>query len=595
MSQPIPMPTLPDALRACVSEASEAKDPLTNAELETFLNTHTGGGCEADDCTNTPEGQANWFKTQVAQGASRHDSMCSAGVWAMCEAMGGCYPARGAHGQLFDAFTAAFANDTEPARCAGLANEFTRIMAWAAAQGNPDRAHREPEIDEQRLWSCGRGMLAHIYEASLAQQMDPRGVLAVTLTRVIASIPSYVTLPGITASRSSLNLHVALVGPSSGGKSSSVSVAKDAIAVTPEPETATLGSGEGIAKAYAYRDKSGVINTVTDTLLFCDTEIESVEALAKRSGSPLMSQWRKTFTGERLGFQYSDPKHRIPVLQHRYRFCQILGIQPELAGWLLTGTQKSGGTPQRILWAPVVYSDMPEPDKLPMWPGQKTLPKWPLPQAAKKKAGQTFSIPLHLDNNVNVAADENVLRAHELKVPPEVERLVREARYRFHRGEVDGLAGHSTLTRLKVSAGFMWLDGRTDKISAEDWELAGIVMAISDRTRTETLRALDASQRKVDHARGKADAHRELAKVGVLTDEHQRKRVGARERILSQLASHAEMTPRDLRNALRTVEPDVIEDVLADLVDEGAVKTAQWEHRGRSGLKYRLAGGSQRT
>ena len=121
--------------------------------------------------------------------------------------------------------------------------------------------------------------------------MDPRGVLAVALARAIASILPYVTLPGITASRSSINLHVALVGPSSGGKSSSVAVAKEALAVTPEPDTTTLGSGEGIAKAYAYRDRSGVIITMTDTLLFCDTEIESVEALAKRSGSPLMSQW----------------------------------------------------------------------------------------------------------------------------------------------------------------------------------------------------------------------------------------------------------------------------------------------------------------
>ena len=48
----------------------------------------------------------------------------------------------------------------------------------------------------------------------------------------------------------------------------------------------TLGSGEGIAKQYAYRDaKTKEIVTVTDTLLFNDTEIESVEALAKRGGS----------------------------------------------------------------------------------------------------------------------------------------------------------------------------------------------------------------------------------------------------------------------------------------------------------------------
>ena len=48
------------------------------------------------------------------------------------------------------------------------------------------------------------------------------------------------------------------------------------------------------------------------------------------------------------------------------------------------------------------------------------------------------------------------------------------------------------LTMLKVAAGFMWLDGRTDKITDGDCELARIVMAISDCTHTHTQRALDA-------------------------------------------------------------------------------------------------------
>ena len=48
------------------------------------------------------------------------------------------------------------------------------------------------------------------------------------------------------------------------------------------------------------------------------------------------------------------------------------------------------------------------------------------------------------------------------------------------------------LTMLKVAAGFVWLDGRTDKITDGDCELARIVMAISDCTRTHTQRALDA-------------------------------------------------------------------------------------------------------
>lgn len=455
-----------------------------------------------------------------------------------------------------------------------------------------DRAHREPEIDEEKLWE--RPILKHLYTASLNRQMDPRGVLAVTLARANSSIPPYVTIPGIISSRASLNLRVALVGPSSGGKSSSVTVAKEAVKVTPEPDTPTLGSGEGIAKAYAYRDtKANIIVTLTNTLLFCDTEIESVEALAKRSGSPLMSQWRKTFTGERLGFQYSDPKHRIPVLDHKYRFCQILGIQPELAGWLLKGIQKSAGTPQRILWAPVIYPAMPRPDELPQWPGCKVLPKWPGPRPRQPKPVKfSFAVP-----KVDEPADEKVVQANELQIPPEIERQIREARNRSHRGEMDDLSGHSMLTMLKVAAGFMWLDGRTDKITDEDCELAAIVMAISDRTRKHTLAALEEMTKHADAARGKSDARRERAKAGLLQTERRADIERVITRIVPRLAAAEEktMSGGEFRRVMRDVSRELLEEAMAVLADEGRIVATEVEYHGHSGWKYTLIENGQQT
>ena len=76
-----------------------------------------------------------------------------------------------------------------------------------------------------------------------------------------------------------------------------------------------------------------------------------------------------------------------------------------------------------------------------------------------------------------------MLQDNELQIPPQIETEIREARHRIHIGEIDDLSRHSMLTMLKVAAGFMWLDGRTDKITDEDCELARIVMAISDHTR----------------------------------------------------------------------------------------------------------------
>jgi hypothetical protein len=359
-----------------------------------------------------------------------------------------------------------------------------------------------------------RPILKHIYTAALAQQMDPRGVLAVELVRAICSIPPYVTLPGITAARASLNLHAALCGPSSGGKSSSVAVARMAIAITPEPEETTLGSAEGIAKQYAYWDgKKKEIVTTADTLLFNDTEIESVEALSKR-GASLMSQWRKTFTGEQLGFGFASREHRIPIRAHKYRFGQILGIQHEMAEWLLKGTQKAAGTPQRILWAPVVYPEMPRPEDLPELPEQLALPEWPaLNQPTEGDEGMRLKWSCG-GAGVDKYADEELLREHELKVPEDIWSIVRQARWKFHHGEVDDLSGHSTVTRLKVAAGLMWLDGRTDAITMEDWDLAGVVMAVSDATRAEVQKTLDNRAADTNIARALAEGQR----AGVVDD-----------------------------------------------------------------------------
>lgn len=126
-------------------------------------------------------------------------------------------------------------------------------------------------------------------------------------------------------------------------------------------------------------------------------------------------------------------------------------------------------------------------------------PRWRLLHAPLQGAGLAASTPVSDSGfgtrqaksgkfsfwvaEVDQPPDDKVLQDNELEIPPEIETEIREARHRFHHGEVDDLSGHSMLTMLKVAAGFMWLDGRTDKITESDCELARIGMAISDRTR----------------------------------------------------------------------------------------------------------------
>ena len=137
---------LPDVLRACLTEAGESADPLTDAELDAFLDAHTGDGCGRDGCRHTVNGPVTKFCDDVGDGASRHDSLVKVAPWAMSEAMAGCYSAREAFGQLHAAFMEWFGTGDKPERVSQLGDEYMRIMKWAAAQADPERAHRNDQL-----------------------------------------------------------------------------------------------------------------------------------------------------------------------------------------------------------------------------------------------------------------------------------------------------------------------------------------------------------------------------------------------------------------------------------------------------------------
>ena len=80
---------LPDVLRACLSEAADCADPLTDGELEEFLDKHQGEGCGYDNCCKAIAGPITLFDNKVDDGAGRHDTMVEVAPWAMSEAMGG--------------------------------------------------------------------------------------------------------------------------------------------------------------------------------------------------------------------------------------------------------------------------------------------------------------------------------------------------------------------------------------------------------------------------------------------------------------------------------------------------------------------------
>lgn len=332
------------------------------------------------------------------------------------------------------------------------------------------------------FWDA-RPYLAHLRVFALARMCSPWAVLGVALLRALAVVPPNVVLPALIGGSGSLNLFAALVGPSGVGKGAAESAAADAIR-WPTIYTASVGSGEGIAHQYAHRGKEDVIMDRFSVLFTCP-EVDTLAALGSRQGATLLTQLRSAFSGERLGFGYADALKRIPIERHGYRLGLICGVQPEKAGPLINDSD--GGTPQRFIWLratdPAITATPPE---LPE-PMAFTMPEWNLIGVDLADGG----------------------RRH-IAVPAEVADTIRTNHAARARGEGDALDGHALFAREKVAYALAVLDGRP-VMTAEDWQLSGVIMAVSDRTRAAIQNTLTMSERRAEEGRKAVIAGRAVA------------------------------------------------------------------------------------
>ncbi len=171
---------------------------------------------------------------------------------------------------------------------------------------------------------------------------------------------------------------------------------------------------------------------------------------------------RSAWSGEQLSFAYADPTKALKVDSRAYRCALLLGVQPTKAGPLLEDAD--GGTPQRFLWVPVTDPDMPR---------------------TRSKAPE----PIVWDRKFPTVA------RYEMPVCEEAVDAIDEAHWQRSRGEGDPLDGHKLYTRLKVAAALALLDKRLE-VTADDWRLAGRIMAKSDATRAGVQRSSGSALRR---------------------------------------------------------------------------------------------------
>src|SRR5664280_1944403 len=143
---------------------------------------------------------------------------------------------------------------------------------------------------------------------------SPWAVLVVALARAITTIPPYVVLPPLIGSDASLNLFVALVGPSGMGKGAAEGAARDALDMG-EVFTATVGSGEGVAHLYSHWEKGGVVRD-RSAVLFTVPEVDILTALGSRVGSTILSVLRSAFSGETRSLQRLKRTNTAPGPPH---------------------------------------------------------------------------------------------------------------------------------------------------------------------------------------------------------------------------------------------------------------------------------------
>ncbi|QIP43661.1 hypothetical protein G9444_6418 [Rhodococcus erythropolis] len=374
-----------------------------------------------------------------------------------------------------------------------------------------------PELQTIRQWARAR------YAAEWA-------VFGGVLLRVAATTGPEVQLPGVIGGRASLNLLCAFVAPSGGGKGISDKVARLA---WPAPIVERpIGSGEGIAATFVPPKKEG-IEPITKAIINVP-EIDTLAGIASRQGSILLAQLKSAAMGEQLGQANSSEATTRIVPAHTYRLCMSVGAQPAHTGVLFNDT--TGGTPQRFLWFLTTDPDMPAditPDPEPL---NARLPFW-RPEA---------------DGVIEIVYG-----------PPEITEMIIGAHIARQRGQEDALDGHAMLTRLKVAACLAILHHR-GVVSELDWQLSGVVMEVSNRTRDWVVaESKKADRRKIrDRAISRAVGE-EAVDLRRLTT--------VRKRIISVLAD-GDLAGGKLRAALgRREYRELFDQAVMSLENEGQI------------------------
>jgi hypothetical protein len=319
-----------------------------------------------------------------------------------------------------------------------------------------------PRVNLPASFYVERPELAHIRQAAHAAGLSADAVLGAVLAHVAILTPPWIKLPAPVATPGTLDVLVAIIGPSGAGKTSCARIADQLLPITGDDiAVVPLGSGEGMIEAYldfvTEEDEDGkkhkVKRQVNRAVLAMLDEGQALSAMAGRQGSQLLENLRSAWAGALLGQHNASAERRRHVAAGEYRFALIAGFQTMYAADLIGDVD--GGTPQRFSFVSAIEPELPE--QLPDPPG-------PLPW--RPAAHQA----MELDLDHTIATE------------------IQQRHYAVTRGDLtlDPLDSHRNLSRLKIAGLLAILAGRYN-ITTDDWRLAGATLDASDRVRATVL------------------------------------------------------------------------------------------------------------
>ena len=441
-----------------------------------------------------------------------------------------------------------------------------RRAAARVATEEPDEVAEDDAAADAAFWAQ-LDVLAQVLAFARSRGVAPYAVLGAVLRRAITHVAPSVQLPPTVGDAVSVNLFTVSVGRSGQGKDAANGVGRvaaqfvteDGVALDDPPSAVGLGSGEGLAKALR---PTGDDDTPARVNLEVP-EIGTLGSLAERKGGTIVGELLKAYMGQSLGFTNAQASTTSFVPAHSYRLCMGIGAQPENAHVFMD--RAKDGLPQRFLWLPTTDRYAPPPGDGPVEPvpaATVVLPTFPV------------VIPG---------------TPHMVRTPDSVQQAIKVHRHRVLTGdpEVDPLDGHLMLTRLKVSFGLALLDGHAE-ITGDDWRIAGQLIEVSNRVRSDLQRQVADRRKRDNRARAHADADRQQ-----IIDEREvaRRQRRIEDGILRKLGKadiSGWMSGSELRRSLAHSLRQDFDPVVETLVELGKVAISTAE---QGGTRYRLAEG----